>query len=189
VTGRTQGRRTRLPVAEASYRSIALVAVACFATACSGDDGPTSQDAGGAGQGGASGGTGLLAGATAVAGAVSGSAGATNGGSAGTSQGGVGGNLTGQELKDAEYVECDRYCARVTAACSTVKLGVCTDTCHQQADNFAASGKCAPEHYAVLQCINDTMMVATITCTAEGWEVDRCQTELATYNSCVGLGP
>jgi hypothetical protein len=131
----------------------------------------------------------MLAGAPAVAGAAIGGAGATNGGSAGTGQSGAGGALSGQELKDADYVECDRYCARAAATCSTVNRNVCIDTCHQQADNYAASGKCAIEHYTALRCFNDATMVATITCTANGWEYDRCQAELATYNACVGLGP
>jgi hypothetical protein len=180
--------RTNLQQPEANCWSIALVAVA-FATACSGDDGSTRQETGGAGQGGATGGAGLPAGAPAVAGAAIGGVGATKGGSAGSSQGGAGGQLTGQELKNAVYAECDRHCARVAATCSTIGLGVCTDTCHQQADNFAASGTCAVEQYALLRCVNDTTMVANITCIPNGWEYDRCQAELATYNACVGLGP
>jgi len=166
------------------------VACACLATACGRDDGDPSNMMAGAGQGGVggpSGGSGVVSGSSTVGGSAGGLAGASSGGGLG-SQAGAGGQLNGEQLKEAAYNECEHYCARATAACPTISMSVCIGTCHQQADNFAATGECALDHYTVLRCVNDTTMVANITCTSSGWEYDRCDAELATYNACVGLG-
>src|SRR4051794_32651356 len=71
----------------------------------------------------------------------------------GGSQGGSGGQLSGEQLKEAAYSECDGACALVEAACPGFKTALCRSTCHDQADSFAASGKCGLEHYRLLSCI------------------------------------
>ena len=162
-------------------------------TACGGDESDPSMTAGapqpgvGATATAGDGGTNPLAGSANEQGGAGGGAGrSTNGGMAGNAQAGSGGQLSGEQLKEATYVECDNMCRLVKAACPASDLSGCTDTCHQQADNYAATGQCAMELYRTAACVSKTQTVADITCTPGGPGFRGCQSELTAYNSCVG---
>ena len=137
---------------------------------------------------------------TSVGGAVS-SNGAGAGGTAGTlPSGGAGDVATGgtssatggssntEQIRQAAYQDCDEVCDMAHSACPAFSFQYCTGTCHDQADNFASTGPCGPEHLKALECYASTLSTADITCTQDGVSYSGCTAELAAYNKCVGGG-
>jgi len=181
----------RSPVEAFLIRRIAAsFTLASLATACGNPDADPDRPRGGSSQGAAAGVTsvgGAAAGSAGGAGSIAGAvAGGTTGVAGDASQGGSGGELSGNYLKLATYMECDRGCALVKEACPDSDLTACAGTCRQQADNYAATGKCGVEQYGAQLCVNSTQTVADITCTANGPEFAGCQLQIAAYYACVG---
>jgi hypothetical protein len=164
-----------------------VVAVAGPSVACGGDDtGGAHQGTGGTATAGGAGISPLAGSGGEPATSGAGRGGTTSGGIAGNAQAGSGGQLSGEQLREATYGQCDDMCRLVKEACAESNLKGCTDACHQQADNYAATGQCAAELYRTATCVNETQTVAEITCAPSGPEFAGCQTELAAYNACVG---